>query len=63
MKFRDFLDVSWFPKILSLKLLGNLRGNSCMPCLLVIITLPFTCGERKTCSNIKKSRKGQRCTM
>ena len=31
MKFRDFPDRFLFPKILSFKLLGNLRGNSYIP--------------------------------
>ena len=32
------------------------RINLFIPCLLLIITLRFTCGERKIWSNIKKSQ-------
>ena len=46
-KFWDFLDFSLFPKILSLASFSNLWGNSCTPCLLLIIALHFTSGERK----------------
>ena len=31
-------------------------GNSYIPCLLVIITLRFTCGEKKNWQSIKKSQ-------
>ena len=31
-------------------------GNSDIPCLLVIITLRFTCGEKKNWQSIKKSQ-------
>ena len=33
MKFRQFHDISYFPKIASLKSLGNSGGNSYIPCL------------------------------
>ena len=39
----DLSDIPWFPKILSIKSLGKLY----MLFLLLIITLRFTCGERK----------------
>ena len=32
------------------------KTNLLIPCLLLIITLRFTCGERKIWSNIKKSQ-------
>ena len=35
---------------------GNLWGNSYIPCLLLIITFLFTCGEKKICSSIKMSQ-------
>ena len=38
------------------KSFGNSWGNSYIPCLQVIITYRFTCGERKICQNIKKSQ-------
>ena len=47
-KFWDFPEFSLFPKIPSLKSFGNSFGNSYTPCLLLIIALRFTCGERKT---------------
>ena len=47
MKFRDFGDLSLFPRILSLKSFGNLWGNSHVPCLSLIIILRVTCGEKK----------------
>ena len=47
MKFWDFPNLSYFLKILSLKSFSNLWGNSYIPCLLLIITLLFTCGEKK----------------
>ena len=37
-----------------LKLFGNSWGNSYIPCLLLIITLPVTCGESKILPNINK---------
>ena len=46
MKLLDFLDVSYFPKVL----------NEVIPSLLLIITLSFTCSESKFCSNIKESQ-------
>ena len=45
-----------FPKILSLKLFGDSWGNSCIPCLYVIIVYRFTCGERRIWWNIEKSQ-------
>ena len=53
--FCNFPDIS-FPKILSLKLFGNSWGNSHIPCLLLVIMLCFTCGERRIWSTIKKSQ-------
>ena len=41
MMFRQIPDISEFPKILSLKSLGNSWGNSYIPCLLVIIAHRF----------------------
>ena len=35
---------------------GNLWGNSQIPYLLLIITLRFTCREKKICSSIKMSQ-------
>ena len=43
MKFWDFPGLSYFPDILNLKLFDN----SYILCLLLIITLRFTCGENK----------------
>ena len=56
MNFWDVLDISWFPEVLSVKSFGNLWGNSYKPCLLPIITIPFTCGDTKILSNIKMSQ-------
>ena len=53
MKFRDFRDLLQFSKILSLRLFGNSWGNSHIPCLLLIITLRFTCDEKKIGESIK----------
>ena len=47
MGFWDFPDLSNFPKILSLTSFGNSWDNLYIPCLLRIITLRFTCGEKK----------------
>ena len=46
--------LSIFEIFQSLKPFGNSWDNSYIPCLLLIITLGFTCGERKICSTIKK---------
>ena len=35
---------------------GNLWGNLYIPCLLLIITIRFTCGDTKILSNIKMSQ-------
>ena len=56
MKFRHFLNIYYFPKILSLKSFGNSRCNSWMPCLCVTIAHPFTCSQRLIWQNIKKSQ-------
>ena len=56
MKFWDFPDISWFPKILILKSFFKSWGNMYIPCLLLIIMLRFICGERKVCSTVKKSQ-------
>ena len=46
IQFWYFLDTSLFPKILSLKKFGNSRGNSYIPCLLmIIIRIRFIFGE------------------
>ena len=47
MKFWDLTDLSWLPKILSFKFFGKWWGSSCIPCLLLITMLRFTCGEKK----------------
>ena len=56
MKFRGFPDFSQFPKILSLKSMGNSWGNSYISCLLLIILICFTCAEKKIWWNIKNSQ-------
>ena len=56
VRFWDFPGFSQFPKIISLQSFGSSWCNSYMSCLLLIITLCFTCGERKIWSNIKWSR-------
>ena len=43
-------------KTLTFKLFSSTECNTYIPCFLLIITLCFTCGERKIWSNIKKSR-------
>ena len=50
MRFWDF------PEILSLKLFGNSWSNQHIPCLLLVITLHFTCGKRQIWQIIKKSQ-------
>ena len=50
MRFWDF------PEILSLKLFGNSWSNLHIPCLLLVITLHFTCGKRQIWQIIKKSQ-------
>ena len=47
MKFCDFSDISYFPKMLSFNIYTS---------LLLIIMLCFTYGEREICSTIKKSQ-------
>ena len=39
IKFWDFPDISWFPKILCLKSFGNSWGNWYIACLLLTMTL------------------------
>ena len=57
MMFWDFSDLSWFPDLSwSLISFGNSWGNSYIPCLLLIITLRSTCGEKKVWQSIKKSQ-------
>ena len=56
MRFSHFSGFSYFPKILSLKSFRNSWGNSYIPCLYVIVTYRFTCGERKIWWNIRKSQ-------
>ena len=51
--------MSYDSKVLRLKGLmfyGESWGNVYTPCLLIIITLRFTCGENKILSDIKKSQ-------
>ena len=45
--FWDFHAFSLFRKILNLKSFGNSWGSSYTPCLLQIIAIRFTCGEKK----------------
>ena len=45
-----------FSNFLSLKSYGNLWGNSYIPCLLLTITVRFSCGDTKILSNIKISQ-------
>ena len=47
IKLRHFPDISWFPKILSLKSLGNLWGNWYISCLQVMIAHRFTGSKRE----------------
>ena len=47
MKFWDFPDLSWFLKILNLKSWGKSSDSWYIPYFLLIITLRFTCGEKK----------------
>ena len=56
MRFLGFTEISKFPKILILKSFCNSWGNLYILCLLLMITLLFTCGERKHWSNIKRSQ-------
>ena len=56
LKFWDFPDLSKFPKNLSVKSFGNSFSNSYIPCLLLIITLRFTCGEKKMVKYQKTSK-------
>ena len=54
LKFYEDLRTSQY--FLSLKSLGNSWGSSCIPCLLLIITIRFTCGKRKISWNNKNSQ-------
>ena len=56
LKFWDFPDLSKFPKNLSVKSFGNSFSNSYIPCLWLIITLRFTCGEKKKVKYQKASK-------
>ena len=47
MKLRHFPNISYFPKIVSLKPFSNSWDNSYIPCLEAITAHRFTCGERK----------------
>ena len=53
MRFKQFIDLSKFLKILSLKLFGN-SCNWYIQCLYVIFADRFTCGESKIWLNIKR---------
>ena len=44
------------PKSLSVKSFGNSSGNSFIPCVLLILTLRFTCGEKKIWQSNKSSQ-------
>ena len=44
-------------QVLSLKSFSNSWGNSYIQCLLLIITIHFTCGDKKILSNLKKTLK------
>ena len=46
---RDFLEVSYFPKVLSLNSFGNSWDNSWTDFLVIIIWFCFTYGEEKFC--------------
>ena len=46
MKFWDIFGICFFPKILSLKLCGNSRGNPYIPYLLLFVTFHFTYCKR-----------------
>ena len=48
IKWWDFSNIAYFRKVLSLKSFGNSWCNSYIPHLLLIITIHFTCCERKT---------------
>ena len=50
-KLRHFLDISFFPKILSLKSFSNSWGNSDISCLQVIFVQRFTCTLYEICPN------------
>ena len=50
IKFWGFPNILYFPKILSF---GNSLDNLYIPCLILIITFRFTCGERKICQTSK----------
>ena len=39
----DYLNISLFPKILSVKSFGNSRGNWCTKFAILVITFCFTC--------------------
>ena len=56
LNFGGFLDFFLFPKILSLQSFGNLCGNSFIPCLLLIIMLRFSCGEKELWWKIRKTQ-------
>ena len=47
IKFWDFSDLSWFPKIIRLKSFGNLWGNS-YNTMFIVNGVCFACGETKT---------------
>ena len=55
LHFRDFLEISYFPKVLSLRSFGNSWHNSYIPFFVIIIFLPCFSGEQKFCWNVKKS--------
>ena len=57
MKFWYFLGISFFPKIRNLTLFVNSKDNLYMPCLLLIITFRFSCGEKENFVKLQKVAK------
>ena len=53
-KVWDFLNISFFPKILSLTLFDNLWGSSYYKFPILHITFCFICGESDLCQNTVK---------
>ena len=53
-RFKDFLDLFYFCKILNLKSFVDSWGTSYIQPLMIIIYFRFTCGDRKIYQNVKK---------